>query len=125
MWMASRSSSHCGPLSFAFPWFHRPFVSSRRCDCLHQCNFAVEIWLLFSVELQGDTADRSDPLQHRQRVPAVLGILKTGNHGLRGANLLGKLGLSQTRILSHLADQESQVDLVQGALERLAVRCAL
>ncbi len=38
--------------------------------------------------------------------------------------LFGQFGLSQTSILSHLADQESQVNLMQGALERLAAGCA-
>src|SRR6266404_2725411 len=45
------------------------------------------------------------------------------NHRLYGASLLGKLGLSQTHMLSHLADHESQVNLMQGALEGLAVPC--
>ena len=45
------------------------------------------------------------------------------NPRLCGASLLGKLGLSQTHILSHLADQESQVNPMQGALEGLAVPC--
>jgi hypothetical protein len=53
-------------------------------------------------------------------VPGIFGVLKTNNHGLRGANLLGQSG-----VFSHLADQESQVNLMQGALEGLAVRCAL
>jgi hypothetical protein len=73
------------------------------------------------VELEGHAAGRSDAFQHRERVPGVFGVLKTGDHGLRGANLLGKFGLSQTRVLSHLADQENQVNLMQGALEGLAV----
>jgi hypothetical protein len=77
------------------------------------------------MELQGHAAHRSDALQHRERVPGVFGVLKAGNHGLRGANLPGKFGLSQARILSHLADQERQVNLMQGALAGLAVGCAL
>src|SRR5690348_17147550 len=92
---------------------------------LYERYFAVEIWLLFGVELQGDAADRSDSLQHRERVPGVFGVLKTGNHGLCGADLLSKLGLSQTCVLPHLADQECQVNLVQGAGEGLSVGCAL
>jgi hypothetical protein len=47
---------------------------------------------------------------------AVFRVLKTGDHRLCGAHLLGKFGLSQTRILSHLADQECQVNLMQGVL---------
>src|SRR5437899_6301632 len=66
------------------------------CLPLYQCYFAVEIWLLFGVELQGDAAGRGDSLQHRERVPRVFSVLQTRNHGLRGAHLLGKLGLSQT-----------------------------
>src|SRR5215469_11428578 len=92
---------------------------------LYQCYFAVEIRLLFGVEFQGHAAGCSDPLQHRQRVPGVFGVLKTGDHGLRGANLPREFGLSQARILSHLAAQESQVNLMQSALEGLAVRSAL
>src|SRR5208282_1938204 len=81
--------------------------------------------LLFGMELEGYTAGHCDALQHRKRVSGVLGILETGDHGLRGANLPGKFGLRQSRILSHLADQESEVNLMQGALESLAVGCAL
>src|SRR5882757_5252241 len=92
---------------------------------LYQCHFTFEVWLLFSVELQGHAAGGSDSLQHCERVPAVFRVLKTRNRGLRSAHLPGKFGLSQTRVLSHLADQKSQVDLMQCALERLSVGCAL
>lgn len=91
---------------------------------LHQCHLAVEIGLFCRVELQGHAASRRDSLQHCERVPGVFSVLKTGDHGLRGANLLGEFSLSQTRILAHLADQESEVNLVQGALEGLAIGCA-
>jgi hypothetical protein len=81
--------------------------------------------LLLGVELQGHATNRCDALQHRKRVSGVLGILKAGNHGLRSAHLLSKFSLGQTRILSHLAHQESQVNLMQGPLKSLAVGGAL
>ena len=56
---------------------------------------------------------------------SVFGVLKAGNHGLRGVHLPGKFGLSQTRILSHLAHEESWVNLVQAAPEGLTISCAL
>src|SRR2546425_1562128 len=55
----------------------------------------------------------------------IFGILKTGNHRLGRANLPSELGLSQPRILAHLADQQSQVNLLQSACEALTVGCTL
>src|SRR5262249_42173334 len=77
------------------------------------------------MELQSYAAGASDALQHRERVPGVFSILETRNHRLRSTNFLGKLGLSQPRFLSHFAHQKSQINLVQGAREDLAVGCAL
>src|SRR5882762_2823285 len=72
---------------------------------LDQRDLAVEIGLFLCMELEGNAADRGDALQHCERVPGVLSVLKAGNHRLRGANLLGELRLSQPRILPHLAHQ--------------------
>src|SRR6266481_542421 len=55
----------------------------------------------------------------------IFGILKTGNHRLCRPNLPSDFGLSQPRILAHLADQQSQVNLLQSACEALTVGCAL
>ena len=77
------------------------------------------------MELEGNAADRGDALQHCERVPGVFSVLKAGNHRLCGANLLGELRLSQPRILPHLAHQQGQINLVQGAPEGLTVGCAL
>src|SRR5229473_3879762 len=81
--------------------------------------------LLLGVQLQGYAASRSNALQHREGMAGVLGILKTGNHGLRCTRLLSKLSLSQARVLAHFADQHGQVNLVQGAREGLTVGDAL
>src|SRR5438046_12150 len=77
------------------------------------------------MKLQGHTAGCSDSLQHRERVPRVFSVLQAGDHGLCCADLLGKFGLSQIRIFSYLADQEGQVNPMQGAREGLSVGCAL
>jgi hypothetical protein len=124
----SRKLSKVDPLWSACFRFFRGFIAvsvgfqalllRRR---LHKCYLADEILASFGMQLQRHAAGRSDALQHRERVASIFGILKAGNHGLPGANLLGKFGLSQTHILSHLADQESQINLMQGALKGLAV----
>jgi hypothetical protein len=83
------------------------------------------MWFLFGMKLQGDAADAGDSLQNRERVAGVFSVLQAGNHGLRGANPLSEFRLNEIRILSHLAHQYSQINLVQGACERLTVGGAL
>ncbi len=92
---------------------------------LDQRDFAVEIGLFLRMELEGDAADRGDALQHCERVPSVLSVLKASNYRLCSANLLGEFRLSQSRILPHLAHQQGQVNLVQGTPEGLTVGCTL
>ena len=79
---------------------------------LDQRDLAVEIGFLLRMELEGNAADRSDAFKHRERMARVFGVLQASNHGLRSANLLGELRLSQPRIFPHLAHQEGQVNLV-------------
>jgi hypothetical protein len=92
---------------------------------LDQRDLPVEIWFFLRMELERDAAHRRDALQHCERVPGVLSVLEAGNHRLRGANLLGEFRLSQPRNLPHLAHQQGQINLVQGAPEGLTVGCAL
>src|SRR5437667_6128490 len=51
----------------------------------------------------------------------IFSILKTGNHRLCRPNLPSELGLSQSSILPHLADEKSQVNLLQRPREVLTV----
>src|SRR5580704_17816651 len=92
---------------------------------LDQSDHAVKIGLPLGMELEGNAADCSDTFQHRQRMAGIFGILKASNHRLRSANLPSELGLSQPRILPHLAHQQGQVNLMQGSPKGLTVGCAL
>ena len=67
-----------------FPFLHRRSLSSKRPLSLHQCYFAVEIGLLFGVELQGHAAGCSDPLQHRERVARHSRFLRSGAPRISG-----------------------------------------
>jgi hypothetical protein len=80
--------------------------------------------LLFGVELQGYAADRSDALQHGERMACVFGVFKAGNHGLGAADLLSEFGLSEPGIFTHFADKHSQVNLLQRAREGLPLAFA-
>jgi len=75
-----------------FDFSFRP-VGFTRCG-LCQGEFTVEVRLLFGAEFEGHAASRGDSLEHRKRVPGVLGILQPGDHGLQ----------EQERFLSTQAD---------------------
>jgi hypothetical protein len=92
---------------------------------LDERDLAVEIGLFLRMKLEGDAADRGDAFQHRERMARVFGVLQASNHGLCRAHLLREFGLSEPRILTHLAHQQGQINLVLGAPEGLPVGCAL
>jgi hypothetical protein len=69
---------------------------------------------LLGMELQIDTAGAGYTFEHRKRMPHVLSVFQPRNHRLRRANHPGELYLRQTSVFAHLADQQGQVNLVQG-----------
>jgi hypothetical protein len=88
-----------------FNWTPPIYRVNRPALGLDQRDFAVEIGLFVRMSLEGNAADSGDAFEHRERMARVFGVLQASNHGLRSANTLGELGLSQPRILHHLAHQ--------------------
>ena len=77
------------------------------------------------MERKGDATGSRNPLQHGQRMSHIFGVLKTGDCGLRGADLSREFRLGEACALSHFAKKHRQVDLLEGAPECLPIRGAL
>ena len=48
---------------------------------LDEGDLAGEIGLFLGMELEGNAADRSNALQHRERMARIFGVLHASNHG--------------------------------------------
>src|SRR5450432_3415583 len=70
-----------------------------------QSHFTVEVRLLLSVQLQVDTASHRNAFEHRKRMPGILRVFQTGNHGLRRADFPSEFRLGHTSVFPHFANK--------------------
>lgn len=79
------------------------------------------LWLIGNdAYLQAAIEGRGDPLEHGERMPLVVGVLKLRNDGLLGVDKLGELFLSEAGAGSGIVDRLSDKGADRLLLDHLS-----